>query len=167
MDWRGVAGKALKAIVVLVLVGVAATLWGLVAGAFRASGTLIWLGGLAIAAGILMRAYGGDAKSGGSRNAPPKSQASLSTNPTGTTRSNNKDRDPLLRKRETIEPNEIAKLVGIFQNRLRAISIGELYNLDDLRPKDRFRCFVVDTALVWTMIALHRKRLVTAALFWG
>jgi hypothetical protein len=47
--------------------------------------------------------------------------------------------------------------VGIFQNRLRAISIGELYNLDDLRPKDRFRCFVVDTALVWIMIALHLK----------
>jgi hypothetical protein len=111
MDWRGVAGTALKAIVVLVLVGVAATLWGLVAGAFGASGTLIWLGGLAIAAGILMRAYRGDAKSGGSRNAPPKSQASLSTSSTATTRSNNKDRDPLLRKREKIEPNEIAKLV--------------------------------------------------------
>jgi hypothetical protein len=89
-------------------------------------------------------------------NAPPKSQASLSTSSTATTR-NNKDRNPLLHKRDTIEPDVIAKLVEIFQGRLRAISTGELYNFDDLTPNDRFRCFVVDTALVWTVIALRLK----------
>jgi hypothetical protein len=57
MEVRSIPRKALKSIVVLIVIIVAAMLWGVVARAMGASSTLITLGAVAISGGILMRAY--------------------------------------------------------------------------------------------------------------
>lgn len=57
------------------------------------------------------------------------------------------------KKRAAVYADEIDKIVDILWNRFQAISTGKLYVLDEFVPKDLFHCFVMDVALVWTVLA--------------
>jgi hypothetical protein len=61
-------------------------------------------------------------------------------------------------KRVAIYADEIDKIVDILWNRLRAITTDELYILDEFTPKDKYRCWVVDVALIWTILALNLEK---------
>jgi hypothetical protein len=57
-------------------------------------------------------------------------------------------------KRTAINADEIDKIVNILWGRFRAIATGDFYKLEEFVPKDPFLCFIVDVALVWTVIAV-------------
>ena len=65
-------------------------------------------------------------------------------------------------KRVAIYADEIDKIVDILWNRLRAVSTDEVYFLGEFTPKEKYRCYVVDVALVWTLLALNLKNPITA-----